>query len=37
MKTIAMFGNKREGLGKALTKTVRNEGKVPCVDRKSVV
>ncbi|MCX6186871.1 MAG: 50S ribosomal protein L25/general stress protein Ctc [Bacteroidetes bacterium] len=31
MKTIAMFGNKREGLGKALTKTVRNEGKVPCV------
>lgn len=26
-----MFGNKREGLGKALTKTVRNEGKVPCV------
>jgi large subunit ribosomal protein L25 len=31
MKTIAMFGSKREGLGKALTKTVRNEGKVPCV------
>jgi large subunit ribosomal protein L25 len=31
MKTIAMFGNKSEGLGKALTKTVRNEGKVPCV------
>ncbi len=31
MKTIAMFGYKREGLGKALTKNVRNEGKVPCV------
>jgi len=33
MKSIALFGNSRtsEQLGKAATKTVRNEGKVPCV------
>ena len=31
MKSVAMFGYLREGLGKSATKQVRNEGKVPCV------
>lgn len=31
MKTIALKGDARPGLGKALTKQIRNEGKVPCV------
>jgi large subunit ribosomal protein L25 len=31
MKTVAMFGYKRTDLGKAATKLVRAEGKVPCV------
>jgi large subunit ribosomal protein L25 len=31
MKTIAIKGEKREGLGKAATKQIRNQGKVPCV------
>jgi large subunit ribosomal protein L25 len=31
MKTIAMFGYLRDGVGKSSTKTLRNEGKVPCV------
>jgi large subunit ribosomal protein L25 len=31
MKTVAMFGYKRNDLGKAATKAVRAAGKVPCV------
>jgi large subunit ribosomal protein L25 len=31
MKTIALKGEKREGLGKAATKQIRRDGKVPCV------
>ncbi|MBO6517713.1 MAG: 50S ribosomal protein L25/general stress protein Ctc [Bacteroidia bacterium] len=31
MKTIALKGDMREGLGKSATKAVRAEGKVPCV------
>jgi large subunit ribosomal protein L25 len=31
MKSIAMFGYLRDGVGKASSKTLRNEGKVPCV------
>jgi large subunit ribosomal protein L25 len=31
MKTIAMFGNARTTVGKVSTKTLRAEGKVPCV------
>ena len=31
MKTLAMFGYKRNDLGKAATKAVRAAGKVPCV------
>lgn len=31
MKTIAMFGSLRSDLGKAATKAMRAEGKVPCV------
>jgi large subunit ribosomal protein L25 len=31
MKSIAMFGYLRDGVGKSSTKTLRNEGKVPCV------
>jgi large subunit ribosomal protein L25 len=31
MKSVAMFGYLRDGVGKASTKTLRNEGKVPCV------
>ncbi len=31
MKSVAMFGYLREGLGKSATKQIRNEGKVPCV------
>lgn len=31
MKTIAIKGEKREGLGKSSTKQIRKEGKVPCV------
>jgi large subunit ribosomal protein L25 len=31
MKTLAMFGYLRDGVGKSSTKTLRNEGKVPCV------
>jgi large subunit ribosomal protein L25 len=31
MKTIALKGDLRTGLGKAATKAVRAEGKVPCV------
>ena len=31
MKSIAMFGYLRDGVGKSSTKSLRNEGKVPCV------
>ena len=31
MKSIAMFGYLRDGVGKSNTKVIRNEGKVPCV------
>ena len=31
MKVIALKGEVRDGLGKASSKKVRNEGKVPCV------
>lgn len=31
MKVIALKGDVREGLGKAITKKIRKEGKVPCV------
>jgi large subunit ribosomal protein L25 len=31
MKSVAMFGYLRDGVGKSSTKTLRNEGKVPCV------
>jgi len=31
MKSVAMFGYLREGVGKTSTKQLRNEGKVPCV------
>ncbi|MCU0441804.1 MAG: 50S ribosomal protein L25/general stress protein Ctc [Bacteroidia bacterium] len=31
MKSIAMFGYLRDGVGKASAKSLRNEGKVPCV------
>lgn len=31
MKTLAMFGYLRDGVGKTSTKVLRNEGKVPCV------
>lgn len=31
MKTIAIKGDLREGLGKSATKALRKEGKVPCV------
>ena len=31
MKTLAMFGYLRDGVGKSSTKGLRNEGKVPCV------
>jgi len=31
MKTIAIKGEKREGLGKSATKQLRKDGKVPCV------
>lgn len=31
MKAIAMFGLRRDGLGKSSTKQLRTEGKVPCV------
>ena len=31
MKSVAMFGYLREGLGKSATRKIRNEGKVPCV------
>ncbi len=31
MKVIALKGDVRDGLGKALTKKIRKEGKVPCV------
>jgi len=31
MKSIAMFGYLRDGVGKSSTKLLRNEGKVPCV------
>ena len=31
MKTLAMFGYLRDGVGKSTTKALRNEGKVPCV------
>lgn len=31
MKSVAMFGYLRDGVGKSATKTIRNEGKVPCV------
>jgi large subunit ribosomal protein L25 len=31
MKTLAMFGYLRDGVGKSSTKALRNEGKVPCV------
>lgn len=31
MKSIAMFGYLRDGVGKSSTKVIRNEGKVPCV------
>jgi large subunit ribosomal protein L25 len=31
MKSIAMFGYLRDGVGKSSTKMLRNEGKVPCV------
>lgn len=31
MKTLAMFGYKRDGVGKSASKQLRNEGKVPCV------
>jgi large subunit ribosomal protein L25 len=31
MKSVAMFGYLRDGVGKASTKKLRNEGKVPCV------
>lgn len=31
MKTLAMFGYLRDGVGKSSTKSLRNEGKVPCV------
>lgn len=31
MKTILLKGEKREGLGSATSKALRNEGKVPCV------
>ena len=31
MKTLAVFGYLRDGVGKSTTKALRNEGKVPCV------
>jgi large subunit ribosomal protein L25 len=31
MKSIAMFGNRRDNTGKVSSKTLRTEGKVPCV------
>lgn len=31
MKSVAMFGYLRDGVGKTATKAIRNEGKVPCV------
>lgn len=31
MKSVAMFGYLRDGVGKSATKAIRNEGKVPCV------
>lgn len=31
MKSVAMFGEKRDALGKRSTKDLRNDGKVPCV------
>lgn len=31
MKSVAMFGYLRDGVGKSSTKKLRNEGKVPCV------
>ena len=31
MKSVAMFGYLRDGVGKVSTKLLRNEGKVPCV------
>jgi large subunit ribosomal protein L25 len=31
MKSVAMFGYLRDGVGKSSTKAIRNEGKVPCV------
>jgi large subunit ribosomal protein L25 len=31
MKSIAMFGNRRENTGKVSAKSLRTEGKVPCV------
>jgi large subunit ribosomal protein L25 len=31
MKSVAMFGYLRDGVGKSSTKALRNEGKVPCV------
>lgn len=31
MKSIAMIGYLRDGVGKSSTKAIRNEGKVPCV------
>jgi large subunit ribosomal protein L25 len=40
MKALALFGEKRQALGKRSTKDLRNEGKVPCVlygDKKEPV
>jgi large subunit ribosomal protein L25 len=31
MKSVAMFGYLRDGVGKSVAKALRNEGKVPCV------
>ncbi len=31
MKSVAMFGYLRDGVGKSAAKAIRNEGKVPCV------
>jgi large subunit ribosomal protein L25 len=31
MKSVAMFGYLRDGVGKVVAKKLRNEGKVPCV------
>ena len=31
MKSVAMFGYLRDGVGKSVAKQIRNEGKVPCV------